>query len=427
MTDQLPFRPVLMCIFSLLVSFTASRSLIGQTGGDWPCWRGSAGDGISRETNWNAGALRAKDPVLWSVSLGQGHSAVAVRDGRLYTQGSRAGGSGQRDYEEVIYCLDAVSGAILWERSYAAEPMAQTGPRATPAVDGDYVYTLGAKGDVFCCSVQDGSVRWQRQLVDEGVAGASKWGYSASPLVLEDRLIINAGSSGLALDKTTGEVIWKSGLPSWGLATPVRAAVNGQDAVLLNTEYTLYAVAVADGAILWEYRWPYGDADPVLADGHVYLFGGKPGNERSRVLLNPDDGSVYRSWQVQRMNVNFVSPLFYNGCLYGITWDKRTHILECFDPQAGEVRWERKLADWAGLSLADGKLLLIETDGHLTIADASPGRFFVLSKAKVLNMRNLTGGGEDQPLACWTAPVLCNGLVYVRNSHGELACIDLRR
>ena len=417
-------------IFKILVfTFIQSQSSAPVVHAeDWPCWRGSNGDGISRETNWNPNSLRDGAKILWNTNVGQGHSAVSIKNGFLYTQGSRIfEKDGKEIYEESVYCLNALTGEEIWHYHYPTAPMAQTGPRATPTVDGHRVFTLGAKGHLFCFHAQTGEVFWKRDLVSEKLSSDSKWGFSGSPVVEGDRLILNVGSAGLVFDKSTGDIIWRSGFYSWGLATPVLTEIQDRKIALLNTEHTLYAVNISDGNVVWTYPWSYCDADPVLVQDKIYLFGGKPGKKRCRTLIRISDGKQDQIWPERKMNVAFQSWIAYNGCVYGITWDKRKHHFQCFNPQSGKVEWQRRLDDWTAFTIANESIILIEADGDLVIIQASPDNYKEISRAKVLNMKRRDDFPDDQPLTCWTAPVLFNGKIVVRNTYGEMACIDVSR
>lgn len=414
---------LIICLIISLVYATAA--LYAE---DWPCWRGTNGDGISRETTWNPQALLSGAKVLWTANVGQGHSTISIKDGLLFTQGSRLiEKDGKNLYEEGIFCLNAETGALIWDYRYPSIPMAHAGPRSTPAVEGNHVYTLGSKGHLFCFDAGTGDVIWKRDLVAERLSGNSKWGFSTSPVVVEDRVILNVGSAGLALDKTSGKPLWKSGLPSWGLSTPVLTEIGEQKIALLNTEYTLYAVDIANGNVAWTYPWAYCDADPVLIKDTIYLFGGKPGKKRCRALIRISDGTLVKEWKQGRMNVAFQSWIIPNSYGFGITWDKKRHHFQCFDWKAGKVKWEQRLDDWAAFSMANGFILLIEAKGDLVILRASPQSYQEVSRASVFDMKRSKSLPEEQPLTCWTAPVLCHGKVYIRNTYGEIACVDMTK
>ncbi|MCJ7681032.1 MAG: PQQ-like beta-propeller repeat protein, partial [Candidatus Aminicenantes bacterium] len=348
--------------------------------------------------------------------------------GRLYTQGSRVITSDGKDiFEESVHCLNALSGKELWSFTYPSEEMAQNGPRATPTVDGSRVFTLGSNGDLFCFDATNGAVLWNKHLVAEGLSRKWKWGFSGSPVVDGERLILNAGSAGLALDKSTGNVIWKSANQNCGLGTPVLTEIHGRRIALINTEYTLYAMNCSDGKIVWSYPWPYCDSDPVLVNDNIFLFGGKPGNQRGRTLIRIADAKPVVEWPEKTINISMLSWIAYEGFVYGFTYDKKSIHLQCIALDTGKITWDKKLKDWAGLSLANGYLLLLESDGELAIIRAASDSYHEVSRARVLKINSQKKYPEIQPMACWTAPVLCEGKIYVRNTYGDIACINVSR
>jgi len=415
---------ILLCLISGIL-FSSAGSAGSE---DWPCWRGANSDGISRETGWDPGILQNGAKVLWRANVGQGHSAVSIKGGLLYTQGSRVvKQDGEERFEESVHCLDARTGKELWRRTYPSESMIYDGPRATPAVDGNRVFTLGSNGDVFCFDAKSGEVLWKKHLVEERLSRKWKWGFSGSPVVEGERLILNAGSAGLALDKSTGNVIWKSACQNGGIGTPVLTEIRGQRVALINTEFTLYAVNCADGKIQWTYPWPYCDTDPVLVGDNVFLFGGKPGNQRCRTLIRIADAEPAEIWPEPKMNISMLGWIAYEGFVYGVTYDKKSIHLKCIDLETGEITWEKKLENWAGLSMANGHLLLLESNGELAIVKAASDSYREISRVDVLEMSGHEKYPEIQPFCCWTAPVLCDGKVYVRNTYGDIACIDVSR
>jgi outer membrane protein assembly factor BamB len=398
----------------------------GTTAEDWPCWRGSKGDGISRETQWDPQSLKNGAKILWRADVGQGHSAVSIQDGLLYTLGSHfLKKNGETIYEEIVFCLDASTGETVWKYIYPTVPMAHAGPRSTPTVDRNAVFVLGSKGHLFGFDRKTGSVIWKRDLVSEKLSSECKWGFSTSPVVKGNTLLLNVGSAGLALNKSSGDVIWKSGLHSWGLSSPVITNIGGHPVALLKTEYDLHAVQISNGKVVWTYPWGYCDTDPVLVGENIYASGGKPGKKRRRALLRIIDGSMVKDFDQRRMNLAFQSGIYYQGCVYGISWDKKRHYFQCFDLEAGKIIWEKRLKDWAGFSMSKGYLILLEASGDLVILKASPKAYEEIARASVFNMKKDTP--EEQPLTCWTAPVLCSGRIFVRNTYGAIACVDVSK
>jgi outer membrane protein assembly factor BamB len=397
------------------------------TGSDWPCWRGPESNGISTETDWNPEALNKNIKILWKIQIGQGHSAVSIKDNRIYTQGSRymTTDSG-KEYQETIICINSETGDIIWIHAYSVKPRSYNGPRATPLLDEDLLYSLGTQGDLYCLKSSNGEIVWNRNLVKDGLSKNSDWGFSGSPVISGDILLLNAGSSGLALNKYDGKVIWKSSQGKCGQATPVLIQKDGKKLALIKANYTLHAVETASGKILWTHPWPYCDADPVLVGHDLFLYGGKPSNQRGRTRLSLNSGKPEVLWHQVEMNVAFQSWVVYQGYAYGIRWDKKKTQLQCINLQSGDSKWRKTIDDWGSLIIADSYLILIEGDGDLVIAQASSDSFKEISRANIINVRESSELGEYQPHACWTHPVLASGCIFVRSSYGELVCVDMR-
>ena len=184
---------------------------------DWPRWRGTDFNGISKETGWSASWPQEGPKQLWKANVGTGFSSIAVSNGRAYTLGNI-------NDTETIYCLDANTGKVLWKHCYACSTdpnLYEGGPNATPTVDGNAVYTFSRKGHVFALDARSGNVIWSRNIHDELGLRIPSWGFSGSPLVDGKLLIINAGPAGTALDKATGKVVWSSGKESAGYSSPI--------------------------------------------------------------------------------------------------------------------------------------------------------------------------------------------------------------
>jgi outer membrane protein assembly factor BamB len=412
---------------ALLILFLQAMALAARAE-DWPCWRGPQGNGRSSETLRHPETLENGAKILWKGDVGQGHSAVSIKDGLLYTLGSGTiEPGGKEHYEERVYCLDAGTGEEIWRYGYPCKPLSYNGPRATPSVDGFRLFTLGARGRLFCFDARTGEILWKKDLVSEGLAKNSPWGFGGSPVIHGDTLLLNIGAAGLALDKPTGSVIWKSGLAQSGVPTPVISEVSGTPIVLFNTEHTLYAVEIATGKWIWTHPWSYCDADPVLVGDRVFLFGGKPGNRRCRTLLDVASGKPEAVWPEREMNVAFQSWVASEGHVFGITWDKRRHRLQCIDLASGAFTWRRPIDDWGSLTMAGEYIIFIEGDGELVIFRTSPESYQEVSRARVLRMKDFDDYPQYQPNVCWTAPVLCNGRIYIRNSYGEIVCVDMSR
>ena len=187
---------------------------------DWPRWRGPNGDGISPETDWNPKALENGPKIVWKKNVGMG-----------YIKG-----------KDVVSCLEAETGKEKWQFSYPCELGQYSGPRATPCVDGDAVYTMSQEGDLHRFRAADGKVQWHINIVEAFKVYAPSWGFAGSPVVEGDLVILNAGVNGIAVDKKTGKKIWVSGSGAGGYATPVMYDYEGKRHAAIFGQKALYAV-----------------------------------------------------------------------------------------------------------------------------------------------------------------------------------------
>ena len=174
----------------LLVLPFACQFSLSANGDDWPNWRGASRNGVSAEKHWQHTWPTDGPKIRWKANVGVGFSSMAVADGRLYTMGN----SENRD---TVSCLDSKSGKVLWKHSYDCpldDRFFEGGPTSTPTIDGDRVYTLSRQGDLFCFDALVGTVHWSKNIAQEAEVRIPGWGFSSSPLVHENRLILNVGN-----------------------------------------------------------------------------------------------------------------------------------------------------------------------------------------------------------------------------------------
>jgi outer membrane protein assembly factor BamB len=339
---------------------------------------------------------------VWSAQVGDGFSAVAVANGRLYTMGNR-------NNRDIVTCLDAKTGRQIWTYSYACGAGDYNGPRATPVVDGTVVYSFSREGHAVALSAADGKLIWNRDLVRLAGATPPRWGFAGSPLVDSGRIIYNAAGGGIALDGG-GRVAWKSGGTA-GYATPVPFTAGNRRGVAIFSEGGLVAVDPTSGRRLWHHPWDtqfgVNAADPVFAGDTVFI---SSNYNRGGALLRIGGARPAVLWENRNMRNHFSASVRVGGYIYGN--DENT--LKCIDARSGEERWRNRGIGKGGLIAADGKLLVLTERGELTVVQATPQRYVELASAQVLQGR------------CWTHPVLANGLVYCRSHEGRLVCLDLK-
>jgi len=388
---------------------------------DWTRWRGPRDDGRSAQTgilkDWSGGLEK-----LWEVKfLCRGKkaatwSAPVVRGNRLVVPG-------RDDENDLLFCLDPVTGALVWKTAYPARKSSflhGTGPRATPFVDGDRVYTFGRAGDLVCGKLLDGSEVWHRNVTDEG-GDAPKWGHSSSPLVTETLVVVQGGGSVrvIAYDKMTGDVKWTSGEGEAGYAALTRVRMGGVDAALAFHGTGLAAVRLADGAELWDTRWKtmslVNATTPVVEGDLVFITSdyGKGGS-----LLRFDAGSVTTVWANRAIAAHHSDPFVIDGHIYGYSGMSAQNRgdFKCLVLATGEEKWSTREMGHGTCVHVDGHLLCCDIEGNLFLMKPDPEKFM-----KVTGMPKALG---DVRGPVWTVPVIANGLLYLRFKQ-KLVCYRL--
>jgi outer membrane protein assembly factor BamB len=399
-----------LCLFA--VFWLAAETSRGE---DWPCWRGPRQDGVSRETGllktWPASGLR----VLWQADLSGGYSSVAVAQGRLYTHTAR------NKKEEIVLCLDAATGKERWryvypcdyDRHVTLKEGDDSGPRATPAVDGDRVYTIGTTGVVLCLDAQSGRKVWQRDLLELGGRRCPLRGYCSSPLIRGEHLYVHPGGSRnnsiAALNKRDGSLVWQALNDNVSCSTPIWIEGAPPQILFLTAEGAV-GVAPQDGKLLWRYAWKRGmslhAATPVYQGGRVFLSSGHGGGG---VLFRlGTEAGPETVWTTRAMQNQYATSVLYEGHLYGFS-DTR---LRCLDFATGEVLWTHVGLGKGSLLVADGCLLLLSERGDLVLAEATPKGYVEKGRCRVLDGASLS------------VPVLAGGRLYLRNEQ-RLVALDL--
>jgi len=377
---------------------------------DWPNWRGPNHNGVSNETGWVAVWPKNGPKLLWKKSLGTGFCSMAVSNGRLYTMGNI------KD-NDILYCFEADTGKEIWKKSYPCPLFKKNhegGPAATPTVDGDEVYTFSKNGDVFCPKAATGNVVWHRNLTKENEFGVKHptWYFASSPFVIDNMVILNAGTNGIALNKADGSVIWQNGKGAAGYSTAVPFSMDGKKCVALFSAKEMVALVAKTGKVLWKIPWKtsydVNAADAIITGDKMFL---SSGYNKGCALFKIGSSDFTELWRNKKMRNHFNSCVLWKGYIYGV--DDGSSI-SCLDFKTGEVKWAQKGFGKGSLMLADGRLIILSDRGKLAIAEASPAGFKELSSAQILTGK------------CWTVPVLANGRIYARNNPGgQLVCLDV--
>jgi outer membrane protein assembly factor BamB len=383
---------------------------------DWPGFRGPARDGKVRgvrfATNWNEAPPRE----LWRRPVGPGWSSFAAVAGFIFTQE-------QRHHDELVVCYALADGQELWTNRVSArfqEIMAGPGPRATPTFSAGKLFTLGATGILQCIDPTNGKDLWQSDLKDDVQAPTPIWGFSSSPLALRDLIVVfsgvDNGKSVVAYDRNSGDVRWSSGDGNLSYASCQLETIDGIEQILMTSNIGLQSFEPANGALLWEHRWPIDKNTRVLQplvfdDGAVLIGTGYGfGTRRVDVKRNAADWTVNESWTSRALKPYFNDFVEHDGHCYG--FDAR--IFTCINLADGKRRWKQgRYGHGQVLLVVDAAVLVVVGEhGELVLLEANPDEHRELARIEMLDGKT------------WNHPVITQGKLIARNG-AEMVCLEL--
>jgi outer membrane protein assembly factor BamB len=404
-----------------LSSAVAGPLTIGPT--DWPCWRGPERTDVSRETGLLKQWPESGPRLLWTATgLGSGYSTPSVAGGRVFLMGSRGD-------EEWVMALDAGTGKILWSTKVGAvgknEGPNYPGPRCTPTVEPDSLYTLGSDGDLVCADPDTGKVRWRRHLVKDFDGRRDTWAYCESPLIDGEKLICTPGgptATLVALNKKDGSVIWKAAVPDYnfaGYASAIVAEAGGIKQYVQFLGAGVVGIDARDGRFLWRYRRHVGGQScttPIFHDGCIFssasATGTSGGDALLRLVVHGQDVEAQEVYRAHHMKNHHGGVVRIGEALYGTGGA----ALVCLDFKTGAVLWKERCVGKGSLTAADGHLYVRGEQGAIALVEANPaaykekGRFRQPSRSRF-------------PTFCH--PVVAGGQLYLRDAD-LLFCYDIR-
>ncbi len=418
---------------------------------DWPSFLGPTHNAVSTETHLSR---QLPPPLLWEMEKGTGYTSPAIVGEHLLFLH-------RLDNQEVVENRDPQTGEVRWQSRYATAYEDRygynDGPRSSPVIDGDRVYTMGAEGRLHCFNLVTGDGLWTRDLRTDYKVSQDFFGISSTPLAHAGQLIVNVGGTGgacvVAFDGATGREMWRAG--TWGpsYASPIPAVVHGEPRVFVfaGGESTppaggLLCINPADGALDFEFPWrsrTYESVNascPVVFGDRVFVSASyRTGGALLRILPDFSHDVV---WTTQEFALHFNTPIHQDGYLYG--FDGRNQgdaSLACIDVEDGRVVW-REVPQWTetftqggrerqatvgtargSLLAVDGHFLALGELGHLLWLDLTPDGY-----------REISRGWLAAAQESWTLPVLSRGLLYVVQNTPDLLtgagprlrCYDLR-
>lgn len=395
---------------------------------DWPQWRGTQRNGISQETGLLKEWPKDGPKLRWKVSdLGSGYSTPAVVGERLYLLAN------QGTNHEHVQAHAVTDGHRIWQTRLGKvgsnpEKANYAAARSTPTVDGEVLYALGSDGDLACLEIGTGKVRWQKNLHADFAGKSGDWAYAESPLIDGDTLVCTPGGSEatlVALNKNTGEVIWKCVTPEGdkaAFASAIIVEAGGIKQYVQLLQKGLVGVDAKTGKFLWRYAKPVSRFDaniptPLASDGYIYV--GSAGTGGGAVKLKITGGRVepVEVYFGPKYSTAIGGVLKIGDFLYGTT----AQAMLCVEFTTGQVKWEERAPSAASLCYADGRLYLHGENGEVALVEPSPEAYREKGRFLPPDQPQHTIPGEK----AWAYPVVANGNLYIRD-HSMLWCYDVR-
>ena len=355
---------------------------------------------------------------LWVRDLGPGYSGIAVGEGRLFTM-YRAGG------KEVVVALDALTGATLWESAYESEPNEAQyleygeGPNAAPLLDDGRLYTIGFAGVMHCLDTATGAVLWSHDLWREFGGNVVEVGYSSTPVVYRDTVIVLVGGKGhgaVAFDRTDGHVVWENLDFETSYATPAIMKLGGDDQLVAFMTTEVVGADPDNGDLLWRYAirnsYPQNIFNPIqLGDDLVFVSTLEAGSRGLRPVRG-DGFRVEEVWSTRRLQCFYARYAHVGDYLYGSSGDQSVPLMSAIDVRSGELAWRVRGFALSHVIGVGSRLILLDDEGKLTLATPGPDGLTVHSEARILTAPALT------------PPTVVGSVLYARDQR-EIVALQL--
>ena len=416
---------------------------LGLSAEDWPRWLGGA------DSHWNETGLTAKFPaagpvVKWRAKVRWGYSGPAVQGGKVFvmdydiTDGkpdANPGGRTKLKGQEQVRCFDSATGKELWTHAYDAPYNLSfpAGPRCTPTVDGEHVYSLGAEGFLTCLSTADGKPVWELDLKKTYKVESPIWGFANHPLVVGDLLIVVPGGNGttaVALDKKTGKEVWRAlSSKEPGYAPPTLIRHGGKDQLIIAHGEAINSLEPATGKVHWTVPFvpSYGMAIMAPRLAGDYLVSGGIIKKSIGLKLNAGLSTPVIAWEgtpKTGISPKNSTPVVSDGLIFGCDADGE---LRCLDPATGERLWSSNAV--LGATPNSGTFFAVKAKPHwilfnelgeLILADLKREGYIEISRAKLLETTS-PGIGRS---VIWSHPAFAEKCAFLRND-AELICVSL--
>jgi outer membrane protein assembly factor BamB len=391
---------------------------------DWPQWRGPDRTGISKETGllkeWPAGGPK----LIWQVKdVGDGFSTPSIVGERIYLLSNKG------TDDEFVQALDAKDGKQVWS-ARIGKVGPNTGPqypgaRSTPTVDRQLLFALGSDGDLACLETATGKIRWQKSIRTDFGGKPGQWAYAESPLVDGDVLVCTPGGSEatiVALNKQTGDVIWKCAVPGGdpaGFASAVIGEVGGIRQYIQFLGKGLVGVEAKSGRLMWRYnKTSQGSMNiptPIFHDGAVFSTSTKTGAGLAQLKVEGENVTATEVFFTPKLANHVGGVVLVGDHVYGTTGES----LVCMDFKTGSIAWENRSVGKGSVCYADGCLYVHGEKGDVALVDATPDAYREKGRFALPDQPDR---GKSQ---AWAHPVVANGRLYIRDL-GTIWCYDVK-
>jgi outer membrane protein assembly factor BamB len=410
----------------MLLAFMGLGSL-ASTGiaADWPQWRGPERSGISRETGLLKEWPSEGPKLVWQAKeIGDGYSTPAVVGDRLYLISNK----GMDD--EFVQVISVTDGKQLWS-SHIGKVGPNNGPqypgsRSTPTLDGELLFALGSDGDLACLEANTGRLRWHKNLRAVYGGQPGTWAYSESPLVDDDAVVCTPGGKDatlVALDKMTGDMIWKSAVPGGdqaAYASIVAVNVAGRKQYVQFVQKGLVGVDAKSGEFLWRYGKtaegsPANIPTPVVHGDYIYSAAGRSGGGLVELKVTTAGIEANQVYFTPKLPTSIGGAVEVDGYLYGTNGQG----LMCAAFMTGESKWQDRGVGAGAVCFAEGRLYVHGEKGDVALVEATPEAYREKGR---FTPPDQPARGKSQ---AWAYPVVANGRLYIRDL-GSLWCYDVQ-
>jgi outer membrane protein assembly factor BamB len=382
----------------------------------WKQWGGPGGDFSAPARNLASSWPDGGPQELWSRPLGPGYSSILFEESRLYTMYL----SGET---ESVICLDARTGDAIWQRLYESPPYQNqkgygVGPRSTPLLSGDLLFTVGITGEMLALEKGDGTIRWRTNLLGDDFSGTRlSHGYSASPVAFQNLVIVTVGGEAgavVAFDQESGRIAWRTQTFRNSYSSPRIVEIAGKEQVLIFMADELLGLDPATGELLWRYahgnQWHTNVSPPLVADGNlIFLSSPQVGARGLRIEQTNGLFEVEELWSTRRIQFYHAAAVLQGDWVFGSSGVTSPAFMSAVNIRTGEIGWRKRGFAKANTIDVDGQLLILDEDGVLYLAAATGDDLVVRAQTQLL-----------QGVA-WTAPTVVGNTLFARDRSRILA------